>query len=49
MADDVFLEHGDVAVEGLDVEVAEQGGADVAGQSVVGQVGGELAGGSRAG
>lgn len=42
-ADDVFLEHRHVAVEGLHVEVAEQGSTDVDGQPVVGPVGGEQA------
>ena len=41
VADDVFLEHGDVAAGGLDVEVPEQGRADVDGQAVVDQLGDE--------
>ena len=43
MADDVFVEHCDVTAGGLEVEVAEQGGADVDGQAVVDQLGGEKA------
>ena len=38
VADDVFVEDGDVAAGGLEVEVAEQCGADVNGQPVVDQV-----------
>jgi len=41
VADDVFLEHGNVALRGLQVDVAEQGCADVDGQPVVDQIGGE--------
>ena len=41
--DDVFVEDGHVAVGGLQVEVAEQGCADVDGEPVVDQVGGEEA------
>ena len=41
MADDVVVEDRDVAAGGLDIQVAEQRGADVDGQAVVDQVGGE--------
>ncbi|MDQ0078714.1 hypothetical protein J2S97_003913 [Arthrobacter oryzae] len=40
MADDVFLEDGDVAVGGLHVQVSKEGGADVDRQAVVDDVGG---------
>ena len=43
VADDVFVEDGDVAAGDLQVEVAEQGRADVDRQAVVDQVGGEQA------
>lgn len=41
MADDVFVEDGDVTAGRLDVEVAEQGCSDVDGQAAVDQLGGE--------
>jgi hypothetical protein len=41
VADDVLVEDRDVAAGGADVEVPEQGGADVNGQAVVHQLGGE--------
>lgn len=41
VADDVLIEDGDVAAGRLDVEVAEQGCADVDGQAAVDQFGGE--------
>ncbi len=41
VADEVLLEDRDVAAGGLQVEVSEQGGTDVDGQTVVDQVGGE--------
>jgi hypothetical protein len=40
VADDVFLEDGDVAVGGLHVQVSKEGGADVDRQAVVDDVGG---------
>jgi hypothetical protein len=43
MPNDVFLEDGDVTVEGLQVQVPEQRGADVDREAVVGQVGREQA------
>jgi hypothetical protein len=41
VADQDLLEDGDVAAGRLDVQVAQQGSADVDGQPVVDQVGGE--------
>ena len=41
MPDHVFFEDGDVALRGLDVEVAEQLCTDVDGQSGIDQVGGQ--------
>src|SRR5690606_38130548 len=41
LADHVLVEHRDVAAGGADVEVAGQGGADVDGQAVVHEFGGE--------
>ncbi|MFF2431192.1 hypothetical protein [Streptomyces mirabilis] len=41
VGDDVLVEDCDVAAGGLDIEVAEQGRADVNGQAIVDQVGGE--------
>jgi hypothetical protein len=41
VAHDVFVEHRNVAAGGFQVEVAQEGGADVDGQPVVDQVGGE--------
>src|SRR5262245_54849882 len=41
LADEVLLEHGDVAPGGLNVEMAEEGGTDVDRQAVVDQLGGE--------
>jgi hypothetical protein len=43
VADDVFVEDGDVAVGGLHVQVSKEGGADVDRQAVVDEVGGEQA------
>lgn len=41
LGDDVFREDGDITAGGLDVQVPEQGRADVDGQSVIHQLGGE--------
>jgi hypothetical protein len=43
VADEVFLEDRDIALRGLEVEVAEQLGTDVDGQAAVDQVGSEQA------
>lgn len=39
--DDVLLEHSDVAVGGLDIEVPEEGGTDVDRQAMVHEISGE--------
>src|SRR6185437_13394642 len=41
VAHDVLVEHGDVAAGGLQIGMPEQRGADVDGQAVVDQLGGE--------
>jgi hypothetical protein len=41
VTDDVFVEDSDIAAGGFEVEVTEQGGADVDGQPVIDEVGGE--------
>lgn len=41
MPDDVFLEHGDVTVGSLHVQMSEEGRSDVDGQAVVDEIGRE--------
>ncbi|WP_181725389.1 hypothetical protein [Nocardia gipuzkoensis] len=41
VADDIVVEDGDVATEGFEVEMPQERGADVDGQSAVGQLGSE--------
>jgi hypothetical protein len=41
VANDVFLEDGDVAVSGLDVHMSEEGGPDLDRQTVADEVSGE--------
>ncbi|MGY2033410.1 hypothetical protein ACW9HR_36975 [Nocardia gipuzkoensis] len=43
VADDIVVEDGDVATEGFEVEMPQERGADVDGQSAVGQLGSEQA------